>query len=131
MILLSGLFDLSDGAVAKATSRTTPFGALLDRVADRAGDFVILAGIILGGYVDIWLGIYVLFTVLLASYISACLEAATNSSVGHKISLRAVRLVILAVACFLDMISEGMALLAVVGTYASSARLLFAYRLLR
>lgn len=131
LILLSGIFDLLDGAVAKATARATPLGALLDRVADRAGDFAILAGIILGGYVAVWLGIYVLFTVLLASYISACLEAATNSSIGQKISLRAVRLVILALACFSGKIAEGMILLASVGTYASGARLLLAWRLLR
>lgn len=131
LILLSGFFDLVDGAVAKATSRATPFGALLDRVADRAADFAILAGIILGGHVDTWLGIYVLFTVLLASYISACLEASTSSSIGQKLSLRAVRLVILALACFMGKIVEGMVLLAAIGTYASSARLLIAYRLLR
>lgn len=131
MILMSGTFDILDGAVAKATSRVTPFGALLDRVADRAGDCAILAGIILAGYVATWFGIYVLFTVLFASYVSACLESATNSNIGQKISLRAVRLGILALACFLGKMAEGMILLAVIGTYASGARLLLAYRLLR
>lgn len=131
LILLSGLLDLFDGAVAKATSRATKFGALLDRVADRAGDFAILGGIIIGGYVNIFLGIYVIFTVLLASYISACLEAATHSSIGQKLSLRGVRLIILALSCFMDRLAEGMFLLAVIGTYASSTRLMFAYRLLR
>lgn len=131
LILLSGAFDILDGTVARATSRVTPFGSLLDRVTDRMGDFAILAGIILAGYVATWFGLYVLFTVLLASYISSCLEAATNSNLGQKISLRAIRLVVLAMACFLGRIAEGMILLAVIGTYASGARLLLAYRLLR
>lgn len=117
--------------MAKATARATPFGALLDRVADRAGDFAILAGIILGGYVAVWLGIYVLFTVLFASYISACLEAAHQIQIGRQISLRAVRLVILALACYMGKIVEGMILLAAIGTYAAGARLFLAWRLLR
>lgn len=131
LILVSGLLDLLDGAVAKATACTTRFGGLLDRVADRAGDFAILAGIILGGGVALWLGLYVLATVLLASYISACLEAATSSSIGQRFSLRAVRLTILALACFTGRLVEGMVLLALIGSYATGARLWIAYRLLR
>ena len=131
LILVSGFLDLFDGAVAKSTSRSTRFGALLDRVADRAADFAILAGIILGGQVETWLGIYVLMSVLLASYISACLEAATTSTIGQKISLRALRLGILSLACLTDKLFEGMVLLALVGTYAVGARLVYAYRLLR
>lgn len=131
LILVSGVLDLLDGTVARTNSRATPFGALLDRVADRAADFSILAGIILGGYVDPRLGIYVLATVLLGSYISACLEAATSSNIGQKISLRGMRVVILALACLTATLPEGMILLAVLGTYASGARLIFAYRTLR
>lgn len=131
LILLSGGLDLLDGAVARARSLATPFGALLDRVVDRAADFVLLAAIILGNHVEPWLGLYVMLTVLLASYISACIEAATASQCGRAMSLRAVRVIILALACFTDNLPAGMALLALIGTYASGARLYAAYRTLR
>lgn len=130
LILVSGILDLFDGAVARATSRETSFGALLDRVADRTADFSILAAIILGGHVDLRLGLYVLLTILLASYISACLEAATQSACGKKMSLRAVRIILLAVACLAGRIPEAMLLLALIGTYAVGMRLLVAYRTL-
>lgn len=131
LIVASGLLDLLDGAVARATARSTRFGALLDRVADRAGDFMIIGAIVIAGHVDVALGIYTLSVTLLASYISACLEAATASEIGGSISLRGVRLVILVASCLSGAFFEGMILLAVIGTYASVARLRLARSLLR
>src|SRR5215211_5077505 len=48
--LLSGLPDMLDGAVAKASGRTSRRGAFLDSVVDRLSDAAVLAGIV-------WLGI--------------------------------------------------------------------------
>lgn len=36
--------DLLDGAVARATGKATPYGAVLDAVLDRAGEIALLAG---------------------------------------------------------------------------------------
>ena len=130
-ILLSGLLDILDGAAARATGRETRFGALFDRVSDRVGDFVILSSIILAGYTHLGLGLFVLFTVLLASYISACLEGLTASRIGETLSLRGVRLAILVLSCFLGKIHEGMILLALIGAYTSGVRMWTAYRVLR
>ena len=46
-LLLSGLFDLLDGAIARASGKTGPFGGILDSCLDRYGDFFVLAGIVL------------------------------------------------------------------------------------
>lgn len=35
LIIIAGVMDILDGAVAKAHNKATPFGALLDRVSDR------------------------------------------------------------------------------------------------
>jgi len=43
VIALSGLFDSLDGAVAVMTGRTSPWGAVLDAVADRVSDAVFAA----------------------------------------------------------------------------------------
>ena len=45
---LVSLFDMVDGAVARATNRVTPFGGFLDSVMDRVADAAILIGIGMG-----------------------------------------------------------------------------------
>ncbi len=44
-LVAGGMMDVLDGAVARATERSTPFGAFYDSVSDRISDGVILAGI--------------------------------------------------------------------------------------
>lgn len=50
VVLASGLFDLFDGALARATGRTSRFGALLDSVVDRVSEAVILLGLLIFYY---------------------------------------------------------------------------------
>jgi phosphatidylglycerophosphate synthase len=49
MVVLSGLLDNVDGAVAVLTGRATPWGAVLDAVADRVADLLFLAALLLAG----------------------------------------------------------------------------------
>ncbi|MCK5512635.1 MAG: CDP-alcohol phosphatidyltransferase family protein [Thermodesulfovibrionia bacterium] len=42
LILIGGLFDMSDGIIARANGRTTDFGAFLDSVLDRYSDSFLL-----------------------------------------------------------------------------------------
>ena len=130
LIIIAGVMDILDGAVAKAHNKATPFGALLDRVSDRVSDFALLAAFIAAGYVHVILGLYVLLTVMLASYISACIEAGTKSCVGEKLSLRAVRIVLIVIGSITMRIDEMMLALAIVGTYASIKRMVQAWRML-
>ena len=46
-LLISGFFDLVDGAVARLTSTTTDFGGFLDSVLDRYSDLMVMAGILI------------------------------------------------------------------------------------
>jgi len=74
-ILAVGVVDMLDGAVARATGRTTRFGGVLDHVLDRYAEFAIILGMMLGGYVQpIW-AIYVLFGMVMASYVRAKAES--------------------------------------------------------
>jgi CDP-diacylglycerol--glycerol-3-phosphate 3-phosphatidyltransferase len=131
LILVSGGLDAIDGAVARATGRESRFGALLDRVADRVGDFLLIAAAIATQHVSLLLGLYTLSTVALASYVSACLEAATGTRIGERLSLRGARLVTLAAGCFLACVDDALLVIAVVATWSLGTRLLTAYRLLR
>jgi len=45
LLLLGGLFDMVDGAVARASNRVTKFGALYDSTLDRYAEIVIYFGI--------------------------------------------------------------------------------------
>jgi CDP-diacylglycerol--glycerol-3-phosphate 3-phosphatidyltransferase len=51
LVLLSGAFDILDGALARATGHITKFGGLLDSTLDRFSEAVIFLGL-LAFYVD-------------------------------------------------------------------------------
>jgi len=46
VILFAGLFDMLDGALARAGEKATRFGAFTDSVVDRYSDFFIFGGIL-------------------------------------------------------------------------------------
>ena len=46
-MLLAGILDLFDGALARATGQDSDFGALLDSVIDRVSEIVVLLGLLL------------------------------------------------------------------------------------
>jgi CDP-diacylglycerol--glycerol-3-phosphate 3-phosphatidyltransferase len=45
-VIVAGIFDLTDGSVARVTGRVTPFGAFFDSVMDRYSDLVLLIGLL-------------------------------------------------------------------------------------
>ena len=46
MVLIAGVFDMFDGAVARMTDRATKFGAFFDSVMDRVSEAVVLLGLL-------------------------------------------------------------------------------------
>jgi phosphatidylglycerophosphate synthase len=48
LVVFGGVFDLFDGALARATNKVSRLGAFLDSVFDRAGEAVLYLGIALG-----------------------------------------------------------------------------------
>ena len=47
LVLVAGLFDLLDGALARHTNQATHFGAILDSTLDRIAEAIILLGILI------------------------------------------------------------------------------------
>ena len=74
-MLLSALTDMLDGATARAGNTGTVFGSVLDRVADRFGEFFILLGILLSGIVEPGWILFAQFGVIIASYTRASAES--------------------------------------------------------
>jgi phosphatidylglycerophosphate synthase len=48
LVVFGGVFDLFDGALARATNKVSRLGAFLDSVFDRAGEAVLYLGIAIG-----------------------------------------------------------------------------------
>ena len=100
LVLLSGLFDILDGALARLTNQSTRFGAILDSTFDRISDAVILLGILIlymrsGGTVEIVLVFVALIVSLLTSYVRARAEGlSVNCPIG--LFTRTERVIILA-----------------------------------
>jgi len=46
-IILAGIFDMSDGRVARLEGRVTPFGGFYDSVMDRYSDLCLLIGLLI------------------------------------------------------------------------------------
>ena len=46
VVLIAGLFDMLDGALARLTKQTTRFGAVLDSTLDRLGEAALLLGLL-------------------------------------------------------------------------------------
>jgi phosphatidylglycerophosphate synthase len=57
LVIAFGIFDLFDGALARATGRASKFGAFLDSTLDRTGENVVYVGVV-AGVATIDLGAY-------------------------------------------------------------------------
>jgi len=74
-ILGSGVIDMLDGAVARATGAVTRFGAVYDPVLDRYAEFAILFGMGFGGLVAWSWVVFSLCGMVMASYTRARAES--------------------------------------------------------
>lgn len=100
LILLSGFFDVIDGAVARNNNTKSKFGGFLDSTSDRFADAFIIIGIIYGGYVNWFWGILALLASMSVSYVRARAEVeGIKCDVG--IAERAERLFIILSGAFL------------------------------
>ena len=105
-LLGSGLIDMLDGAVARATGTSSRFGAVYDHVLDRYAEFAILLGIGLGGFVNwIWV-IFALFGMVMASFVRAKAESVGGlKSCTVGIAERQEKLILLLAGSILQPIS--------------------------
>ncbi len=113
LLLLSGFFDVVDGAVARATGRTSARGAFLDSTLDRVSEVLVYLGIIIGDYTASWVVLVALSLSLLVSYTRAKGDALGVSLAGIGVGERSERLVVLIVASLLSMVVLGVLIVAV------------------
>jgi archaetidylinositol phosphate synthase len=98
LVVLVGVLDGLDGAVALATGRARPLGAVVDAVADRAGDLLLAGTLLVLGAPPAWCAAAVAVA-FLHEYLRARANAAGMPGVGAvTVAERPTRLVLVAVA---------------------------------
>jgi len=129
-LLVCGVFDVIDGAVARLTGRETAFGGVLDAVIDRYVDFSIFIGIAYGGLAELWrLPSWAWCTLALTggfmvSYTRARAEAAGSGKLDIGIAERGERLLILAFGGLLAYTHVAVALVAILAHATAIQRLI-------
>jgi phosphatidylglycerophosphate synthase len=111
-VLLNGLLDGLDGALARKTGSTSRYGDFLDHVIDRYSDVFIVCGIFLGGYLRADLGAMAVVGILLASYLGTQAQAVGVGRVYGGLMGRADRMVVITLATCLNLVYP-----AVIGAY--------------
>ena len=117
LVLVSGLFDLLDGALARFTKQSTKFGAILDSTVDRISEAAILCGLL------IWyiprgssLEIVLIFAALIGSFLVSYIRARAEG-VGWQCQVglftRAERVIVLAVGLLTNQVFIALCVLVV------------------
>ena len=135
-LLAGGFFDALDGLVARENNRMTKFGGFLDSVCDRFADAAIIIGAMYGGltrldFIQGWLiGTLAIFGSLMVSYTRARAEAAgASASVGF--GERPVRIIIIIVGAFFDLVNWAILLVAIISFITVFQRIAFVRRVLK
>lgn len=135
LLLVSGLFDLLDGAVARASNQKTRFGAVLDSTLDRAGEAALLLGLLIffvrdGSFWGILLVNISLATSGLVSYIKARAEG-IGLACPVGLFTRAERVVLLAAGMFSGYMFIALAAIAALSFVTAAQRLLYVWQQLK
>src|SRR5215203_1407416 len=135
VMLLGGLFDALDGAVARESNQISAFGAFLDSTLDRLSESAIFAGVIFfyaasgKPYETLLVGTAMTFS-LMTSYTRARAEG-----LGLKCEVglleRAGRVVILSLFSLAGLLFAGLALVAAGALVTTAQRFLHVRRLTR
>jgi len=131
LILVSGLFDLLDGALARFSNQATKFGAILDSTVDRISEAVALCGLL------IWylylpkgatLAIVAIFAILVGSFLVSYIRArAEGLGLQCRVGLftRAERVIVLAVGLLVNQVFIALWVLVVFVYITVAQRLLY------
>ena len=133
LVLVAGLFDLLDGALARFSKQSTRFGAILDSVADRISEAAIFCGLL------IWyipqqgtsLEIVFIFVVLIGSFLVSYIRARAEG-LGWQCQVglftRAERVIVLAIGLLINQIFIVLCVLVVFVFFTVVQRLVYLWK---
>lgn len=133
LVLVSGAFDLLDGALARASGRSTRFGALLDSTFDRFSEAAMFLGLLAyyvnqeGSYQELVLVGAGLVGSMMTSYVKARAEGlGLTCEVG--IFTRSERVIVLAIGLILNQMLVVLWIIAVLANLIAWQRLFYVWR---
>ena len=135
LVLLSGAFDMLDGALARATGRSTRFGSLLDSTFDRFSEAALFIGIIAyyanqGLKQELLLAGAALVGSMMTSYVRARAEGlGLRCEVG--IFTRPERVILLAIGLIFNQMLVILWIIAVLSNLIAWQRLIYVWQQLR
>jgi len=132
LVLVSGFFDLLDGALARFAKQATKFGAILDSTVDRMSEAAILFGLL------IWysghegrLEVALIFTVLIGSFLVSYVRARAEG-LGWQCQVglftRAERVIVLAIGLLVNQVLIVLCILVVFVFVTVGQRLVYLWR---
>jgi CDP-diacylglycerol--glycerol-3-phosphate 3-phosphatidyltransferase len=133
LVLVAGLFDLLDGALARFTKQTTKFGAILDSTADRISEAAILCGLLFW-YIpqeEASLEIVLIFVVLIGSFLVSYIRARAEG-LGWQCQVglftRAERVIVLAIGLLVNQTFIALCILVVFVFITVAQRLVYLWK---
>ena len=132
VVLVAGALDLVDGALARATGRATPFGAVFDSVVDRLSEAAVLGGILFfysqGSHrQEVVLAFTAVVGSILVSYVRARAQA-SGLDLREGLFTRPERVVVLGIGLIVDQVRIALWILAVVAVFTALQRLYVVWR---
>ncbi len=134
LLLLAGLCDLLDGALARVSGQVTAFGAFLDSVIDRYSDLIVLLGIVvLFARTPNARGALVAMAGLVGSVMVSYTKARAES-IGIECNVgfmeRPERMICLVAGAILGLLEPALWVLAVLSNVTALQRILFTRRMM-
>ena len=132
LVLVSGLFDLLDGALARFTNKTTKFGAILDSTVDRVSEAAVLFGLLIwySGH-DGGLELALIFAVLIGSFLVSYVRARAEG-LGWQCQVglftRAERVIVLAIGLLIHQVLIVLCILVVFVFVTVGQRLVYLWK---
>lgn len=132
IIFLAGIFDMTDGPVARKLGRVTAFGAFFDSLIDRYSDMILYMGLLVY-YARISRFFYVvLVAVAMAGSFMVSYARARAESLIPKCKVgfmeRPERVVLILIGCFFDRMAPVLWLIAVLTTVTVIHRITYTWQ---
>ncbi|MBI4289463.1 MAG: CDP-alcohol phosphatidyltransferase family protein [Chloroflexi bacterium] len=140
LVLVSGVFDLLDGAVARASNKTSRFGGVLDSTLDRVGEAALFLGLLVFFIREpfawsMWGILLVNISLVTSGLVSYIKARAEGIGLACPVGLftRAERVILLAVGLLLGQTAMVivLAITAVLSLATAAQRLLYVWQQLR
>ncbi len=135
LVLVSGLFDILDGALARQTGSSTRFGAILDSTVDRIAEAAVLCGLLYwymqNGPQENRLAVVLVLIVLVGSFLVSYIKARAEG-VGWRCEVglftRAERVIVLALGLLIGQVFIALCILAVFVSFTVVQRLVHLWK---